>query len=185
MLVNMLRFKFLTKYHGRNKMRIMRNQKSLSNLILLAIEKTIDGYVALDDFVHHPMFIERNLRQSELSREIKRLRERGLIDFVSDEKLAYRLTDKGKQKAVWESVIMDDGKWDGRWRVVIFDIPEKRREARNLFRSSLKKWGFKAWQQSVWATKKNCTKALRKFVNDVGIEDWVLILESDNVGRKM
>lgn len=161
----------------------MKTKKSLSNLILLILEKAVDSYVAFEDFAYNPMLVGRDLKQSELSREIKRLRERGLIDFVNDEKLAYRLTDKGKQKTIWENLNLDGGKWDGRWRLVIFDIPEKRRQARNLLRDSLKKWGFTHWQQSVWVTKKNCTKVLREFIKSVGIEDWVMVVESDNVGR--
>lgn len=161
----------------------MGTKNSLSNFILLVLEKTVDGYVAYDDFIHHPKLVDRDLKQSELSRALKRLRERGLIDFVDDQKLAYRLTDQGKQKAIWESVIFDDKKWDGKWRLVIFDIPEKRRQARNLLRNSLKKWGFIPWQQSVWATKKNCTKPLREFIKSVGIKEWVIVVESDNVGR--
>ncbi len=97
--------------------------------------------------------------------------------------MAYRLTDAGKQKIVWESIEIKDEKWDGRWRIVIFDIPEKRKQARHLLRNSLKKWGFKPWQKSVWATKANCTEALRNFIKSVGIKDWVIIFESDNVGR--
>lgn len=158
----------------------MRKKKSLTNLILLILEKTVDGYVDFDDFIHHPLW-ERPFKKSDLSQGLKRLRERGLIDFIDDDKLAYRLTDLGKQKAVWESVMWDTKKWDGKWRVVVFDIPEKRRQARNLLRGSLKRWGFIPWQQSVWATKKNCTKPLREFIKNVGIEDWVIVLESDNI----
>jgi len=66
---------------------------------------------------------------------------------------------------------------------VIFDIPEKKRAARDLLRHNLKSWGFTQWQQSVWVTKKNCTKSLRKYVSNMGIEDWVMIIESDNIDR--
>lgn len=167
----------------------MAAKKSLTDLVLLALEKSIDGYVRFDDLLHHSNFYaygggwEKELKKADLAQALKRLRERGLIDFVSNEKLAYRLTDQGKQKAVWESVTMNDGKWDGKWRLVIFDIPEKRKQARNLLRASLKNWGFTKWQHSVWASKKNCTKVLREFVKNVGIEDWVIVLESDNTGR--
>lgn len=147
------------------------------------LEKSIDGYVRFEDFAYNPLLVGRDLKKSELSLALKRLREKGLIDLVSDEKLAYRLTDQGKQKAVWESIMVNEEKWDGKWRLVIFDIPEKRRQARNLLRNSLKKWGFTPWQQSLWVTKKNCTKPLREFIKDVGIEDWVIVAESDNLGR--
>lgn len=164
----------------------MRTKKSLTNFILLALEKAVDGYCRFEDFTYHHYRYKygyRELKKAALAQALKRLRERGLIDFVSDGGLAYKLTDQGRQKVIWESVKIEDGKWDGRWRLVIFDIPEKRRQARNLLRDNLKKWGFMPWQQSVWVTKKNCTQALRNFIKSVGIEDWVMVVESDNVGR--
>ncbi|MBI2039832.1 CRISPR-associated endonuclease Cas2 [Candidatus Microgenomates bacterium] len=167
----------------------MGTKNSIAKFILLTLEKSIDGYVRYDDLIHHSYSYawgagwDRPLKKASLAQAVKRLRERGMIDFVSDEKLAYRLTDHGRQKAIWESIKLSDEKWDGKWRLVIFDVPEKRRQARNLLRDSLKKWGFIHWQQSVWATKKNCTKVLREFIKSVGIEDWVIVLESDNVGR--
>lgn len=41
-------------------------------------------------------------------------------------------------------------KWDGKWRIVIFDISEKQRRGRNLVRRELKWLGFKELQKSVW-----------------------------------
>ncbi|KKR22442.1 MAG: Transcriptional regulator, PaaX family, partial [Candidatus Daviesbacteria bacterium GW2011_GWB1_39_5] len=73
-------------------------------------------------------------------------------------------------------------KWDGYFRVVIFDIPEKHRKVRNVFRYRLKEWGFKAWQKSVWASKKDLAVPLREFIKELGIEDWVLVLVSKDVG---
>lgn len=168
---------------------LMGTQKSLANLILLVLEKAVDGYVRFDDLINNPGLYayhggwEYPLKKASLAQALKRLRERGLIDFVSDQELTYRLTDDGRQKAIWESIRFDDKKWDGKWRLVVFDIPEKRRQARNLLRDNLKKWGFVAWQKSVWATKQDCVKALRNFIKSVGIKDWVIILESDNVGN--
>lgn len=167
----------------------MGTKKSLTNFILLVLEKAVDGYVRYDDLIHHSYSYawgsgwDKSLKKSSVSQALKRLRERGLIDFMSDEKLTYRLTDRGKQKAVWESIRFDDKKWDGRWRIVVFDVPEKRRQARDLLRGHLKSWGFTPWQQSVWVTKKDCTKQLRGYIKSMGIEDWVIVLESDNVGK--
>lgn len=164
----------------------MRAKKSIGNFILLALEKSVDGYVRFEDFAYHHYryhYGYPDLKKSSLSQTLKRLREKGLIDFVDDQKLVYKLTDKGKQKAVWESVKNDNKKWDGKWRIVIFDIPEKRRVLRDLLRRNLKNWGFIPWQQSVWAIKKDCIKPLRNFIKSVGIEDWVIVLESENLGR--
>ncbi len=162
--------------------------KSLTKAILLSAEKSIDGYIKAEDFIYNPgLYLDgypRNINKSILSQALKRLRERGLIDFVSNEKLALRLTEKGKDLISWNSLNISSKKWDGKWRIVCFDIPEERRIARDLLRSKLKELGFVQWQKSLWAVKKDCTVMLRKFIKDVGIGDWVMVIESQNTGKK-
>ncbi|MDO8570587.1 MAG: hypothetical protein Q7R97_03305 [Candidatus Daviesbacteria bacterium] len=165
----------------------MYRKKSITNLILLSLEKTIDGYVRFEDFVYNPGLYayygwEYPLKKSSFAKALKRLRENGLVELISDQKLIYRLTDKGKEKAVLASFLQDDKKWDGKWRLIIFDVPEKRRAARDVLRRKLKEWEFIHFQQSVWGTKKNCTEPLRDFIKSVGIEDWVMVVETDNIG---
>lgn len=148
----------------------------------------MDGYVRFEDFIYNPGFYAYYsgwgfpLKKASLSQALKRLRENGLVDFIDDEKLMIRLTDQGREKAVLAKIKLDSQKWDGKWRLVIFDIPEKRRAVRDLLRSRLKQWDFIHLQQSVWASKKDCTKVLRDFIKSVGIEDWVMVIESDNTG---
>lgn len=157
-------------------------RKTLTNLILLAIEKSIDGYVKFEDFIYNPL-LARPVKKSELSQVVGRLREKGFVEFLDNKELVLRLTDSGKDRALWAKMRTGDEKWDGRWRLVVWDIPEKRRQARDLLRFKLKQLGFKQWQQSIWASKINCTKLLRDFIKQVGIEDWVMVIESDNIGN--
>ncbi len=164
----------------------MNVKRRISDFVLLTLEKSIDGYIRFEDFAYHHYRYHYgipDLKKASLAQALKRLREGGLIELVSDEKLNFRLTDKGKEKAVLASLKFDDKKWDKRWRIVIFDVPEKRRKARDLLRSKLKQWGFIHFQKSVWGTKKNCTKALRDFIKVVGIEEWVMVIESDDIGN--
>lgn len=163
--------------------------KKVTNLILLALEKSVDGYIRFQDFIYKPGYYaygsgwDYPLNKASLSKALKRLREGGYIDFIEEDEVVLKLTDKGKQKAVIAQLQSPEEDWDGKWRVVIFDVPESRRNARDLLRHNLKVWGFTQWQQSVWVTKKSCTEALRKYIVSIGIEDWVMVLESDNVGR--
>lgn len=163
----------------------MNKRKSLSNLILLALEKTVDGYIRLEDFAYNPGFYaygyDRQLSKSALVNALKRLRENGFVELLSDKELALRLTDSGRSKALWTKMRLESEKWDGKWRLVIWDIPEKRRNARDLLRYQLKQLGFTKWQKSVWVSKKNCTKILREYIKKVGIEDWVRVIESNNI----
>lgn len=158
----------------------MQKKKSLTNLILLALEKSVDGYVKFEDFIYNPL-LERPVKKSALALALKRLRENGLVELMSDQELVYRLTDPGKDKALWQRMMLEEEAWDGKWRVVIWDIPEKRRMARDLLRYKLKQLGFLQLQRSIWVTKKNCTKVLQDFISQAGINDWVKVLESNEL----
>ncbi|MBI2334733.1 hypothetical protein HYU96_02930 [Candidatus Daviesbacteria bacterium] len=165
----------------------MGTKKSLTNFLLLTLEKSIDGYIRFDHFVNKPHLYahygwwDRPLKKSALALALKRLRENGLVELIDDRELIVRLTDNGRDKALWTKMRLNDEKWDGKWRLVIWDIPEKRRVARDLLRHKLKWLGFRKLQKSVWITKKNCTQVLRDFIKKMGIRDWVVVIESDNV----
>jgi DNA-binding transcriptional regulator PaaX len=64
------------------------------------------------------------------------------------------ITQKGKnlvQKILLsEYVIPEPVFWDGKWRVVIFDVKEKRRKVRSQLRTLLHRAGFVRIQDSVW-----------------------------------
>ena len=153
-------------------------------MILLSLEKAVDGYVRFEDFTYHSYRYHYGipeLKQAALAQALKRLRENGFVELISDKELTIRLTDKGRSKALWTKMMLEDEKWDRKWRIVIWDIPEKRRKARDLLRYQLKQLGFEKVQNSVWASKKNCTLILNEYIKKVGIEDWVKVMESSNV----
>lgn len=155
----------------------------------MALEKSVDGCIRIEDFLYNTHSYaygsgwQYPLKKSDLSVALKRLRENGFIDCVDDNSLAFRLTSSGKDQALWIKMKEENTKWDGKWRLVIWDIPETRRSVRDLLRSKLKELGFKQLQKSVWGSKKNCTNVLREFIKQVGIEKWVMVIESDNIGN--
>lgn len=160
-------------------MRVYKN--SLSQVILLGLEKSIDAYVRIEDYLYHSgayLYGSRPLKKAALSAAIKRLREGGLVEKKIDQrKIILKLTELGRE------YLEDDSqqfRWDGKWRIVIFDIPENQRVVRNLFRRRLKNWGFRIWQQSVWITKRDVTKKLNMLIKDLKLEDWVAIIESQS-----
>ena len=58
-------------------------------------------------------------------------------------------------------------KWDGYWRVIIFDIPETLKKWREFIRPKLKELGFHPLQESVYITPYPVTKDLDDF-----LEEW-------------
>lgn len=167
------------------KMAIRKN--SLSYWVLVSLEKLVDGTVRVNDFINKPGYYAYGdgwgypLDKSDLAQAIKRLRERGLLkeDKINEQEVLIKLTELGKETL---GVGFNEKDWDGKYRVVLFDIPEQKRRVRDLLRRKLKHWGFKAWQQSVWVTKHPITNKLRNSIKELGIEKWVAVLESDNLG---
>ncbi|MBI4008672.1 transcriptional regulator PaaX, partial [Candidatus Roizmanbacteria bacterium] len=76
-----------------------------------------------------------------------------------------------------------DEKWDGKWRIVIFDIPEVNKRIRQVLRETLKVLEFWPLQKSVWISKKNYTKELRKWITDLGLSRHVLTFETNDLGN--
>ncbi|MBI5138705.1 MAG: hypothetical protein HZA95_02810 [Candidatus Vogelbacteria bacterium] len=90
-----------------------------------------------------------------------KLRDEGLVEFVKDGRISkLRLTESGENKLrhyrVTESLIDHSGKWDGKWRMIIFDIKETRRMVRDTLRDQLIFQGFRKLQHSVWVYPYDC-----------------------------
>lgn len=47
-------------------------------------------------------------------------------------------------------------RWDGKWRIVIFDVPEKYKELRDTFRMRLRQLGLYQLQESVYVSPYSC-----------------------------
>jgi len=91
---------------------------------------------------------------------------------------AITLTKKGTDKAILSQLkITDDTKKrkDGRWIMIIFDVPEKYRKSRNLLRSILYNLGFKIFQQSAWVTPYDVSEKLEKSLQMHSLEKFVKI----------
>lgn len=63
------------------------------------------------------------------------------------------LTDTGRRKYVQRTVgpdtIRTPRRWDGKWRVVVFDIPNRLKPAREAMGETLRRMGFVQLQESV------------------------------------
>lgn len=71
-----------------------------------------------------------------------------------------RITKAGLTRALTYELdtmrIVKPKRWDKRWRVVIFDVPEKYKELRNAFRVRLRQLGLHQLQESVYVLPYPC-----------------------------
>ncbi|MEX2090899.1 MAG: CRISPR-associated endonuclease Cas2 [Candidatus Paceibacterota bacterium] len=113
----------------------------------------------------------------------KNLEHRGIIKKVS--KSRFKFTEKGKVwlKSSSLKYYKDMGiKWDRKWRIIIFDIPQEFHNKRNQFRKKLKSSGFYMIQKSVFAFPYPCEKELFDYTKDLQISEYINIIEADNLG---
>ena len=96
-----------------------------------------------------------------ITQGINRLEQDGLV-IVSGEyaKRRVKITEKGRKVMerieFGEYVIPEPAFWDGKWRVLIFDIREKRRRVRDQLRRLLDGAGFIRVEDSVWVYPYPC-----------------------------
>lgn len=112
-----------------------------------------------------------------------RLVAKGLVVFVEEDGKRYaRITEKGERMLQMETekvVIAKKRRWDRRWRIVIFDIPEQRKSVRVSLRRFMQEYGFVRLQDSVWVYPYDCEDliALAKANFRVGADVLYMIVE--------
>ncbi|MCG2690181.1 hypothetical protein L6252_02790, partial [Candidatus Parcubacteria bacterium] len=122
-----------------------------------------------------PKFIPALIKDIERLRSNKKrqvenafyyMKKNGLLDLKeSGRDIRLALTERGRKLAkkyqIKELKIKIPKKWDNKWRIVIFDIPDFSRVARNILRSKLKELNFYSLQKSVWVNPFECEKELQ------------------------
>ena len=90
-----------------------------------------------------------------LTRQLAELARRQLLETKpgdAGETRVVRLTQAGRLHAIGgrDPDSRWDRAWDGRWRMVLFDLPVEQNAARDSLRFQLRKRGFGRLQKSVW-----------------------------------
>lgn len=122
-------------------------------------------------------------RQREIiKRSQSRLVARGLLVYQGT---MARLTAKGEQflrrLELQDFQLRRPKRWDRKWRVLIFDIPERRKGLRHKVRSTLKIIGFVRLQDSVWAYPYDCEDLITLLKADFKIGKDLLYLIVDSL----
>lgn len=112
--------------------------------------------------------------KESILRSKDRLLKRGMLEIKNGN---LKITGKGKFFLIRNTYGLRGNKnkikWDGKWRVLIFDIPEKLRFVRDQIRLNLMTIGFKRLQNSVWIYPYPC-------------EDLVSLLKADlEIGKDL
>lgn len=117
-------------------------------------------------------------------RRLLGLREKGYFDIsVRNNKSFFRLTPKGKRLAELLKFCAGKMRWDGNWRVLIFDIPEKEKGKREYLRKKLRELKFKQLQESVWITPYPPPDSFTDFLSDLRVRPYLYSLTVKAINR--
>lgn len=111
---------------------------------------------------HRRYFDKKSFRK-----KVAYFERRGYIDVAEKNKsnlIEMRLTKFGKEQVVKRALgdlkIIPQETWDGIWRLVVFDIPERNKWAREGIRTHLKRMGFYPLQKSTFVFPYSCQEEI-------------------------
>lgn len=120
--------------------------------------------------------LKRNMKMvdDEYNSAFQGLIRHGYIEKINENQ--FLIKPKGVRKAKLAQLEARDWTrevWDGFWRIISFDIPERLRVQRDTFRSILKRLGFIGIQNSVFIAPFADFEALAELRENLGIEKYV------------
>lgn len=124
-----------------------------------------------------------NDKRIYINKSRERLVKEGLLKY--NNKSYLELTDFGKrilrQYQSNNYTLSKPKKWDGKWRMLVFDISEKRKETRDKVRRTLISIGFVRLQNSVWVYPYDCEDLITLLKADFKIGKDLLYVIADKI----
>ena len=110
----------------------------------------------------------------KLNQEMKELHRLKLIKKLKkkDGIIIKGLTKKGKLRALdyyFDNLVVTNKKWDGKFRILVFDVPEKLRKGRDALRWKIRRLGFRELQKSVFVIPFECKDEIDFVVDFFGL----------------
>lgn len=157
----------------------------LTGAICVAATSPYFGVNLMRYFRHAKKY--RKSEKKNIYNAFYRLRKQGCLEFnLRNHQLYISLTEKGKKMAgrfqIDSLKVKKPLRWDRKWRVVIFDIPDRFRVKREAFRGKLKEIGLYQLQKSVWVYPYDCRDEIELLREFFGLDKkQVRLIVADDV----
>lgn len=140
---------------------------------VLAVGLVAPKMLSLFEYLN-PVSRRNSIRFNQrITQALLRLERRGLIRIIGEgRKREIHLTTQGEgiidRLYAGAYVIPLPVRWDGLWRVVMFDVPEKRKKVRDILRMLLRSAGFVHFQDSAWIQPYPCDELVTLLRSHLG-----------------
>lgn len=128
---------------------------------------------------------QNQFSKKKISNALAYLKHEKLVEIIAydGEKTKVLLTNKGQKRVLEYSIdtleIKKSEKWDGKWRILIFDIPSRPKIynlAREALRNKIKELGFCQMQKSTWVYPYECEDELLFIAEAFEIQKYIELL---------
>lgn len=132
----------------------------------------------------------QQIKRQRVERAITALYESRLISMQKEKDGSYTLllSEDGRKRALAYNLanmhIPEPAQWDGHWRVVLFDIPEERRDARDSLRKRLLNLGFFELQRSVLVHPFECRDEVEFLIELGDIRPYVRYMRAYHIDNE-
>ena len=127
--------------------------------------------------------LDQRQKERGLSRLRRYLKAQGLVrgDYRHGIELTKKAEQRIRKRKIRDLKIDRPAAWDARWRLVLFDIPETKRDARAAFIGLLRSLGFQLLQQSVWVYPYACKEEVYLAAHFYQVDEWVTYIKTDHL----
>ena len=179
-------FMVRVKTKGTQAWRSPRKQKILL-LLEAGITLSMTRSVGRQSFIIRSMAREwKKINRQYLYRVLNEFKYNRLVEYRehSDGSIKIVLTELGRRRVIQANIdtlaIPKPTHWDGRWQLVFFDVPEKKRRGRDALRLKLRELGFYEWQKSVFVHPYPCRDQIDFIVEFFELRSFVRYGELSN-----
>ncbi len=154
-------------------------QWSIESVLILIINALVEANNKLNQsdvrFILREEFNEVDVSGRQISDMIYHLKRRNYLEQRGGDSIA--LTNKARIKVIDKQ--STETMPDGKYRLILFDIPESKKVNRNGFRRAIKKLGFIKVQKSLWVNNRNVGDIVEMLADEYKVSDYVAYFLSD------
>ena len=162
------------------------------DILLLGLTNALDVFEEIKDPFHlvsksyDQMYgwVPEQYKKHRFNHLVWRTLKAGYIEKIERKgKIYIRITSFGTKMTQRDFPLLhlQNKPWDGRWRIVMFDIAEIYKRKRDDLREKLKELGFGMLQESVFITPHDIIKDFSEYAESIGLRDSVDVLEASYI----
>ncbi len=161
-------------------------QSSILRLLRRTKAVSLDNLQSLTEGTLSGEYKGKSKPSYAISRTIKAIIDSGLAETISGGQSDFvRITPEGRQKSYRDELagtsMPISRTWDGKWRMIILDLPESRKSERESLRYLLKKAGFSILKNSVWISPFPFEQFFSNIKKDLGLTTEMIIVTTDTI----